>query len=341
MSRRTLALMLLVGGAASAQQPTAVVRGTVVGEGTAGLPYAIVSLEPTARERFTDSTGAFDFGRVVTGSMRLRARRVGFHPLDTLITVTPDMPPLSVRMEPLRIVLATIRVTGRRCRAGGAPDPATSPEVAAIFEQLRENARRYRLLTTRYPFVYRTVRTFEGPGLYAATRQQQSDTLTMSSASDWSYAPGSVVTNVVIDGRSERQMNIPALAQLADSAFVANHCFDYAGVSKEFGRPLVRVDFRPTMDLDTPDIEGSVYLDPEHDYIVRRLVVSLTQAARVAQGLDALDVTTVYRETRPPIVVLDTVIAVRRGKAPNGRPVRRVERQTFVDFSFRRGVTPP
>lgn len=340
MNKHTVALMLLVGGAASAQQPTAIVRGTVVGEGTGGLAYAIVSVEPGGRERFTDSTGAFDFGRVVTGSARLRARRIGFHPLDTLITVTPDMPPLSVRMEPLRIVLATIRVTGRRCRSGGAPDPATSPEVAAIFEQLRENARRYRLVATRYPFVYRTVRTFEEPGLYAATRQK-SDTLTMSSASEWSYAPGSVVTNVVIGGRSERQMNIPALAQLADSAFVANHCFDYAGVSKAFGRPLVRVDFRPTMDLDVPDIEGSVYLDAEHDYIVRRLVVSLTQAARVAQDLDALDVTTVYRDTRPPIVVLDTVVAVRRGKATNGRQVRRVERQTFVDFSFRRGVTPP
>lgn len=35
------------------------------------------------------------------------------------------------------------------------------------------------------------------------------------------------------------------------------------------------------------------------------------------------------------------VVAVRRGTATNGRQVRRVERQTFVDFSFRRGVTPP
>lgn len=331
---------MLLAGEAAAQQPTAVVSGTVRGEGTSGLPYAIVSVEPGGRERFTDSTGAFDFGRIATGQAHLRARRIGYRPLDTLITVTPDMPPLSVRMEPLKIVLATIRVTGRRCRVGGAPDPTTSPEVAAIFDQLRENARRYRLLTTRYPFVYRTTRTFEEPGLYTATRQK-TDTLTMSSASEWSYAPGRVVSDVALGGRSERQMNIPALAQLADSAFIANHCFDYAGVSKAFGRPLVRVDFRPTIDLDEPDIEGSVYLDPEHDYIVRRLVVSLTHAARVAQDLDALDVTTVYRETRPPIVVLDTVVAVRRGTATNGRPVRRVERQTFVDFSFRRGVTPP
>ena len=338
--RRAFPLALLVAATASAQQPGVVVRGTVVGPGDTPLAYAVVSLDSGGSERFTDASGAFFFNGVAAGQVHLRARRLGYRPLDTLVTVAPEMAPVAVRMERLAVALSAIRVTAeRRCARGGAPNAASSPELAAIFEQIRENARRYRLVASRYPFVYRAVRSFENTGDYYGSKVTR-DTVVMSSASDWQYAPGKVVADVVVLGKRERQMNLPALAQFADEAFIAAHCFSYGGLSTDYGRPLVRVDFRPTIDIDAPDIEGSVFVDPGHDYVIRRLLISLTQPQRATYGVESLDVTTVYRETRPPIIVLDTVVAVTR-TGGGGRRGQRVETQTLLEFFFQSGVAPP
>ena len=338
--RRAILLALLVAAEVAAQQPGVIVRGTLRGDGDFGLPYGIVSIEPGGSERFTDLTGAFHFTGIAPGTAHVRARRLGYRPVDTLVNVSADMAPLTLRMERLAVTLETVRVTARKpCVRGGAPDAASAPELAAIFEQLRENARRYRLVAARYPFAYRAERRFEEPGLYSA-QQQGVDTIVMASSSDWTYKPGQVVTDIVVAGRRERQMNLPGLPQFADDAFIAAHCFSYAGISTEHGRPLVQVDFQPKRNLRHPDIEGSVFLDPERDYVIQRLVVSLTQPRRVVYGLEGIDVTTVYRETKPPIVVLDTVVAVRR-TALGERRHQRIERQTLIDFFFQRGAGPP
>jgi hypothetical protein len=105
------------------------------------------------------------------------------------------------------------------------------------------------------------------------------------------------------------------------------------------GARYIRVDFEPYEGLDTPDIEGSAFLDPE-SYQLRRIVISLTQPDKVASQMTALTVTSTFRELVAAIVVLDSAEAVTTLEPPTGGPVVRTERQKNVGVRFSR-ATPP
>ena len=97
-------------------------------------------------------------------------------------------------------------------------------------------------------------------------------------------------------------MNIPGLVQLADSAFHAAHCFTYGGIETVRRKRYIRVDFTPDKLIATPDIEGSVWLDPD-SYQISRLVMSVTHPEQLGAQIEELKVTSLFREIVPSIVI--------------------------------------
>jgi hypothetical protein len=330
----------MVSALASAQG--GVIRGAVADPAGGPLGYSVVAIIGTDRQLLTDPDGRFIFAGLDAGAYRLRVRHLGYVPLDTSVTLAADGAPiLELRLTHLTVQLSEMRVVAPGpCLHPGPPDPATEPELAAIFGQLRENADRAIALGMKYPFVFQLERRFAQRFANGASRPSHADTIVIDGAARWAYHAGHVVTTVNERGNPVRQLNIPGLVQLADSGFHYSHCFSYGGVEKVDGKRYIRVDFEPFALLDEPDIMGAAYLDPE-GFQVRRIVMLLTHAEQLDSRIISLEVTSSFREIVPSIVILDSADGVTSFEVPaDGSTAVRTERQKTVKVVFARD-TPP
>lgn len=325
----------------AAAQSRLVVQGSVSDQAGGPLGYSVVSILSTDRQILTDDGGRFVLAGLGAGTYRIRARHLGFVPLDTLVTVSAERAPaLELRLTHLTVQLSEMRVVAPGpCVNPGPPDPAREPTLAAIFGQLRENADRAVALGRQYPFVIQTERRVSQRTVNNGTRSVGLDTMVTEGAASWPYRAGHVISTVNEHGKQVRQLNIPGLLQLADSGFHYSHCFHYGGVEKVGGKRYIRVNFEADMTIDEPDIEGIAYLDPE-GYQVRRIVMSLTRPERLDQTIVKLEVTSLFREIVPSIVILDSVEGVTSFEMPTGSPLVRTERQKTVNVVFARGAPP-
>lgn len=318
-----------------------VIRGTVSDSVGATLGYSVVSILPEDRRVLTDDVGRFVLSGMAPGSYRLRARHLGYLPLDTVVTVgAAELPPLELRLRHVTIRLAEMRVVAPGpCVNPGPPDPDTNLSLAIIFGELRENADRALALEAQFPFIYRVERRMLQQMPDGNTRPAGTDTVAIDGGARWSYRRGQVITIVNDYGKPTRQLNIPGLVQLADSGFHNAHCFTYGGVEKIRRRPYIRVDFAPDRLIDTPDIEGSVYLDPD-SYQISRIVMSLTHPEKLDAKISELKVTSSFREIVTSIAILDSAEGVTTFEVPRGNPAVRTERQKMVNVVFTRAVPP-
>ena len=333
----SIALALAWVAAASGQEPVrATLRGVVVSESGERVAYAVVLLAPAFGRRFADESGSFAFTDVVPGDYRLVVRQVGFVPFDSTVSVSPATPGLRIALRRVAVELTelVVAVSGS-CRAPSAPDSASNPALWRIFEQLRLNAERYRLLLDQYPFRYTITRQLAD--LRRDGRETtRTDTMSLRSNSRWPYAPGRVVTDDPIEGRSGvRNVHLPVLADFADSAFQNSHCFHLAGLDSLDGRAVVRLDFRAAESLRQPDVDGSAYLDPVN-YQVRHTSVTLTRLDRAAAGVTSWIATATFRELRPNLIVVDRISALTTIQAGPGRGTivgrSELQRLTRVEF---------
>lgn len=304
------------------------VHGSVVTAETGQpLAFSIVSLRPGRNEQFTDQAGAFSFRGIASGTYRLLVRQIGYAPAETTLVVGPDAA-LTVRIALNRVgvELPPITVTGElTCVRPGPPDTAVTPALAAAFDQLLENARRYRLLADSFPFGFVLERTSHGERLDV-------DTITQTSAEERRrYRPGAVVEAGTGAWRDRRVVRLPGLEQFADSSFVHNHCFRLAGRDTIAGEMFVRVDFEPAARLRSPDVAGAAYLDVG-SYQLRYTRVRLTRPERALPGVLGLVATTRFREIVPGIVLHDRVRAV----TTLSTRVERVEEQRLLGVTFTR-----
>lgn len=338
MTSRGLAFLLLTAiGATTLRGQVTTVRGTAVTPEETPLGYSVVSLEPGHGERFTDAGGAFLFAGVQPGEYRLRVRRLGYKPVDIPVAVGDTALTVRVAMARIEVTLNAVRVTGqRKCTSPGAPDSTGARELATVFEQLRDNARRYRLAAARHPFTYNVERRYSALRHDGTRVQEGVDTVLTRGDVGMRYAPGRLIAQAMVNGRSERQLNIPTLPDLADSAFVAAHCFALGGVEIVQGVPLLRVDFLPDDGIREPDIRGFALLD-RASYQIRRLTLTLTRPGQAARGMADMSVTTVFGEIAPPVVVVDTITAVTTFDAASQRSAysQRTELQRRIDFHSR------
>ncbi len=336
-----LALVALGAGAASARaQARPVVHG-VVRSAEEPVPFAVVALAPGFGQRFTDDSGSFTFSGVPAGTYHLTVRQVGFKPLDTTVVRVGEQPlNLVLRIERLAVQLSAITVVAsRRCAAPGLVDSSASPQLLAIFEQLKQNAERYAFLADSYPFRYRLERSFADYDQADKLTWSAADTVEYQSNARVRYKPGDVVGwGPGPQRRRDKMFRLPMLSDLADSTFQASHCFAYAGVVATDSGKVVRFEFRPDEDIETPDIQGEVDLD-DSTYQIRRATIELTHAPRALQGLvSARDVIT-FRELYPNIVLPETVVGTLVPAPRFGveRPVvKRTETQRLLAVRFMR-----
>jgi hypothetical protein len=318
-----------------------VIRGTVTDPVGGTLGYSVVSILPEDHRFLTDDVGRFVLSGLAPGSYRLRARHLGYLPLDTVVTVgAADSPPLELHLTHVTVRLTEMRVVARGpCLRPGPPDPDTDLSLAIVFGELRENADRAIALGAQFPFIYRMQRRVTEQMPDGNTRPAGIDTVTIDGDARWTYRRGQVIAIVNEYGKPTRQVNIPGLVQLADSGFHNAHCFTYGGVEKIRRKPYIRVDFTPDRLIDTPDIEGSVYLDP-NSYQISRIVMSLTHPEKLDSKINELTVTSSFREIVTSIAILDSAEGVTTFEVPRGNPMVRTERQKMVNVVFTRGVPP-
>lgn len=315
-------------------------RGALGGEVRAAetqdrLAYSTVTLLPRLSARFTDDSGAFAFRDIPPGSYRLIVRQIGYAPFDTVLVVADSLLTLRVALRLLAFELPPVTVVATAtCRTPGPPDPTTTPELALIFDQLRENAARYRLLVDSYPFRYWTERILEDEDREGNVLTVAVDTLELRSDARWRYAPGRLLTTELGPRRDrERVLNLPQLADLADSSFHRTHCFWFGGLETLEGRPHVRVDFLAAARLRTPDVDGTALLDPR-SYQLRQLTLRLTRPGRAARGVTGLEVRATFGELLPslsvPVAIAATTTVARRGARVHQSEEQRLLRVEFL-----------
>ena len=318
---------------ATAQQPA--LRGSVISaEIGEPLGFSIVTLTPTSHKRFTDSVGAFAFQDISAGNYLLSVRQIGYTPLDTQVVVRGDSATqLLVALRHLAIELPPVTIRGRpQCTNPGLPDAGAAPALAAVFEQLQENARRFALLADSFPFDYELEQTLRSVSVRGDTLRPSVRTLRLGSRDDRPYEVGQVVT----PGRGAWEgvwiVRTPSLEEFGNTTFVQHHCFYLAGRDTIEGETLVRIDFEPAAKVDWADMAGSAYLDSS-TYQLRFTESSLTHPERSQLADIATMVTrTRFRQIGPGIPVQDYLQAVTTFRW--GGRQRRIETQRTIDVRF-------
>lgn len=314
---------------APASDSSGTLTGTLIGRDDGQVvQYGTVLLVGSGEALFTDADGRFRINRLIPGTYRIRARQIGYAPADTSVRVdaVPAVTTATIHLVRLPPRLGVVKVEGHRsgdCVVTGVPDSAVDPGLAANFAQVRENVDRFVLLMDQYPFRYtgeeRIVRRLEPGGdstLFA-------DTITYESRGQRRYRVGAVVYDAPGPQGPRRVMYLPTFRDLADSTFLAAHCFSFGGEQLEpkSKERVLRLDFRPGSAISTPDVEGSVFLDAER-LIVRRAVFRLTKPESLDPPVLQLTVTSMYRELLPFVPVLDESRTVQ--PFPPDDPTRRV-----------------
>ena len=302
------AVVVLAARPLAAQDSTAVLRGVVMDTAGTRVPYALVRVLPAGTERFTDARGAFVFTALPLGAYRVQARQVGYEPFESAVSLRAEGAALRIALRPLDIRLEELTVTvPGRCTAPGPPDPGTAPALAAIFAQLRENARRFAVLADSYPFQFFIERTFTNVTGRGAVRTVATDTVDYQSSARVRYRPGEVIGwGTDPQGGRARAIQLPSLPDLADSAFIANHCFAFGGLVDRDGRRFLRVSFRAGEGLRTPDVDGDADLDPD-SYQLRTLTIHLTRPNRAMPGLASASATVQLTELYSNLIVPGSV----------------------------------
>jgi len=187
------------------------------------------------------------------GGINLRFRRIGFAPKDTVVDLAADdTARVVVALVRLAIQLPTVVVEGT-C-TDRTPFEEKQPILAKLFDQARQNAEQLVLLAKERPFRIEASHE-EGPRRRGAVPPTLA--FTRGPLPDRPYVPGRIYWPM---GRTYG-VQLPELADIADTSFTNNHCFWYAGQTQFGADSVVRVDFEPVPRLAKGvDLEGTLYL---------------------------------------------------------------------------------
>src|SRR6185312_10752879 len=350
LQRAACCLGILAGlTARTGAQVTGESRGAISGivrDATTGqpLPFSVVDIRGRALQRFTSDSGRFRIAGLTPGPRVLRVRHLGFTPRELTIELRAGQDTaVAIRLTAVAVNLAAMPIhASAACDDPGPPRAADDSAFAAVFTQLRENAEQYNLLATAYPFAALIARSLSLEQHDGDLEVKNTDTVVFRSDHEWPYRPGQIVTEStdprLTGGRGDFVMHIPTLDVLADSAFLANHCFGNAGLQTVDGVSLVRIDFRAAERIDTPDVDGSMYLDPK-SYQIRRSVVRLSRRPGAIPYINSATATTTFSELYPSLPIV-TGVESRNGLSYPFRPTApraSIETQSLVRLAWVRG----
>jgi hypothetical protein len=263
---------------------------------------------------------------------------VGYIPIDTTLVVKSGNPViLTVTMKRIATALEAVEVKAppRRCLFPDEMGYVEDPELATILNEARKNAQREQLLRRTYPFEYKLAQSHDTYDVTNQLSSMQFDTVTYRSDDSWRYRKGRVVSDDLNRIFGEvRLMRLPTVADLADRTFLAAHCFKYAGVVDENGKPAHRIDFLPDSNVVAPDVEGSIYLDSA-TYLIKRAQFRLTRGGSVKPAILGMEVTTTYKEILPNVALFDEIKSVQPlPSAVVGQPREFRETQRLLTYRF-------
>jgi hypothetical protein len=325
---------------AIAQRATIVGRVVVLGTDVP-LGYSVIGFTPDGREQFADADGRFTLHGVKAGRVRLWAKHIGHTPLDTTFNVAAaDSITLRLELPLVSIQLPPVHTLAKECAHPGESNPKLGAALATLFEQLKQNAERNRLLSRSYPFEIDVERKITKPEPALEARFVAFDTVRRVSERGWQYAPGRLLGTREyapgVFGGMWTTIAIPELSDFADENFLNYHCFDYSGVEVVDGDTLLRVDFIPAPTVHDPDVAGAIFLDPK-TYQIRSTFISLvnlTKQLRERIGGQSIRVT--FKEVVPGVPVLDAVSSMvyprDDPKAPPQEPATETQRALAVRF---------
>jgi hypothetical protein len=327
---------------AEAQQQSGVIRGTVVNEVGSPLPYAVVSIASRDLQQFANSSGRFFFTKVPAGKYRINVRQLGYQPVNLDVVLASDSSvDVSVKMQRVAARLATMQVMGEWvCRDPGAPAKVKAdPALVTVFEQLEQNAVRMELLVKEYPFKVLTERRRILERDVGLDSLEGIDTTLTESSNKARYKVGNVVEEVELGNRrSQHFLRVPTLLDFAHNEFQKNHCFVLRGIEQREGRSFIRVDFKASAKIKQPDVEGSVFLDPQ-SYKLRYSEIALTKIPPAVRGLMGLKATTFFDEivSGMPIIAGIRAVSQMRTMAPTEFQ-RAVESQSSLRVLFQKKI---
>lgn len=304
------------------------------------LPYAVVELPELGVERFTNSAGMIALPLERTGATRIRVRRIGFTPRDTVITVErTGAVEITVALTRVSYRLSEVRVVAwPPCREPGIPKRQADPLVVGILGQVQENAKQYRLLVEKYPFEYAMERQVGRKRPDGRIVADATDTTTIASRSEWRYRPGQIVRREMGRATSPWVMMLPTLLDLADRSFIESHCFHVAGLEEKEGHRLLRVDLVAAERIKSPDVNASLWLDPV-GYQLRFASFTLTRIPSQFRELSEVTSETAFRELFESVPIIAAVDAEQTFREPRPRTLvsataftekQRVVRVTFL-----------
>ena len=314
---------------ARAQHATVVGR-VVVRESGEPVGYAAISVLPRGEERLAGAGGAFVLRDLPPGEVRLRVRHIGFAPKDTMLVVgANDTAQVRIALTRLALVLPAVVVNGT-C-TDRTPFDEKPAVLAALFDQVTQNAERLRLLARERPFEIEVTNT---RGIQGRT-PLVTDTIVRGPLPGEPYAPRHILRD--FQGRKAGGVMLPQLTDIADTTFTNNHCLWYAGQERFGTDSVVRVDFEPVPWLAKDvDFEGSIFVRVDGYQLVGmvtrlnrmpgewvRSVVGHGTRARfqeLVSGVPVLaewEITNTFRDSPVPVVVQRSrVLGVRWSGSP-------------------------
>ena len=254
----TLACASAALSAADAQRAT-VTGQIVLRDDGQPLGYTTIALLSQGTERLAGASGSFSL-TVPPGEVRIRFKRIGFVPKDTALVIAAN-DTVNVRVEMARLVIKLPDIAVSGACTDKTPLGDRPAVVAELFEQIKQNAERMKLLAQEKPFMLTAVHYGRLVDANNRVTNPRTDTIERPALLK-PYKPRGVVFPIT-EGPYKGATGImsPELADLADTAFTNNHCFWYAGQERLRNDSVIRVDFEPVPWLAKElDLEGSIYL---------------------------------------------------------------------------------
>jgi hypothetical protein len=327
--------------AALAAQRETIIGEVVVKSSAVAVSYAVIGAKPSVADRFTSAGGKFVLRDVNPGRLTVSARHIGYTPLDTTLDVAAgDTINLRLELSLVTIQLPAVHSLAQRCAHPGGPNTELSAELQVLFDQVKQNADRNRLLAASYPFEVVVERKITKPEPALEARFIAYDTVVRSSDRKWRYAPGNMLGTREIDpgvfGGRWLTITMPELADFADQRFLENHCFDFGGIDVVDGDTLLRVDFSPAPVVRTPDVGGTIFLDPK-TYQLRLTLVSLVNLTKQLRSqISGQSIKVSFKEAIEGVPVIDVVSSVvfprENAKTPSLEPSTEDQRALAVRF---------
>ncbi|HEY4130446.1 MAG TPA: carboxypeptidase-like regulatory domain-containing protein [Gemmatimonadaceae bacterium] len=320
----------------------AVVVGQVVAKAN-GVPlgYAVVATVQGSREVFTNAEGFFALKNLPAGRLKFTAKRIGYMPFDTTVTVgANDSLRVDVELSLVPVELPAVHTFADGCIHPGAVPASYGLQLATLFEQMRQNAERNRLLARDYPFLVEFERRITRPEPALEARFVAFDTIVRAGQRNWHYAPGKMLgTREYEDGVFSGKwttLTLPELPDFADRPFLENHCFDYSGIEVVNGDSLFRIDFQPLPSIHTPDIAGFIMLDRK-TYQLRSTLVSLVNLTKaMRKQIDGQSVQVDFKEIVPGVPIVDhlssIIYPIEKRDGPQTEPATENQRTLRVQF---------